>query len=540
MLNGKSRQRKMIFLIHRGRYVETRGMRRLARQREAIVAIGLLLSVTGSPGAGAAETRLLATCEEPVQAAGGTPASVSCDVRANGFAVFADVKAALKGGTGDLKARFKAFDPGEQGATTAYLIQMMPNGRRTTLSQMGDAVVTFTDQRQGKRRFSAHTFGNELTLIADSGASKAEFVRQIIAVKPAGTKVQLYKVALQAVEALAKESGGRKALVILGDGTSDDTTYGHDQVVKAARDAGVAIHVLGYYDDRTDRPKFQNLSRLAADTGGYAAEVKQGYNRDFTKEIVTSRFVGELLENGGTLTADLAGPSGAQTLVLTASLAGGATLAAEEKVDVPAAPQPTFETTLRQSEPEPAPEPAGLGDWLSDNALLLIGALAALLGVGAFAYQRYGRPRTSGALQAAEVHDDAPEPVTQVNDVTTGGSEGDGESEPLRDAEGRPVIYGWLETVDGNASRHPLRTTNVRVGRHRDNDICLQNDSISRRHAVLHYNPETRRFVITDLGGGNGVIVNRTKYKSRELNDGDMVELGEVRLRFRAETEFSA
>lgn len=55
---------------------------------------------------------------------------------------------------------------------------------------------------------------------------------------------------------------------------------------------------------------------------------------------------------------------------------------------------------------------------------------------------------------------------------------------------------------------------------------------------MLHYNADTRRFVITDLGGGNGVLVNKTKYKSRELNDGDTVELGEVRLRFRAETEF--
>jgi hypothetical protein len=36
------------------------------------------------------------------------------------------------------------------------------------------------------------------------------------------------------------------------------------------------------------------------------------------------------------------------------------------------------------------------------------------------------------------------------------------------------------------------------------------------------------------------VVVNKARYKSRELNDGDTVELGEVRLRFRAETEFQA
>ena len=43
-----------------------------------------------------------------------------------------------------------------------------------------------------------------------------------------------------------------------------------------------------------------------------------------------------------------------------------------------------------------------------------------------------------------------------------------------------------------------------------------------------------RRFVITNLGTGNGVIVNKVKKDSHELHDGDLVELGEVRLRFHA------
>ena len=70
-------------------------------------------------------------------------------------------------------------------------------------------------------------------------------------------------------------------------------------------------------------------------------------------------------------------------------------------------------------------------------------------------------------------------------------------------------------------------------------DICLQNDSISRRHALLHFNADNCRFVITDLGGNNGVIVNNIKQQSHELNDGDLVELGEVRLRFRSNVEAS-
>lgn len=506
-------------------------MRRPTRQREAIVAIGLLLSVLGSSGASAAETKLIAKCQPPEAAAGtaGSP-TLSCDVRANGFAVFNDVKAVLKGEAGELETKFEAFDPANEGATTAYLIQLLPNGRRGTLSQMGDAVVTFADRRDSKRRFTAYTFANDLTLVSDSGASKNEFARQIIAVKPASATIQLYKVLLQAIEALAKESGERKALVLLADGTSDDTGYSHDQVVKAAKDAGVIIHVLGYYDDRAERPKFQKLLRLAEDTGGYATEVKQGSGKDFTKDVVTPRFVGEVLENGGWVKATLKGPAGPQTVEFSATLSEGTVLKAEEKVEVPAAAQPGFDTTIERSvgsdTKDRADAPGGILDWVSENALLLAG-LGALAGLGIAGFLLY-RPK-------ATVKETAADPPSGAEPAVPGD---ESHGELLRDADGRPVIYGWLEGLDGDAGRHPLRTTNVRVGRHRDNDICLQNDSISRRHAVLHYNADTRRFVITDLGGGNGVLVNKTKYKSRELNDGDTVELGEVRLRFRAETEF--
>jgi hypothetical protein len=510
------------------------------------MALGLLLlSVLGSFGASAAQTKLVTKCQVPGATGPAIPApsdgravqpKLSCDVRANGFAVFNGVKASLKGGEGELETKFEAFDPSAQGATTAYLIQTLPNNRRATLSQMGDAVVTFTDRRDGKRRFTAYAFANDLTLISDSGASKNEFVRQMIAVKPASATVQLYKVVLQAVEALIKEPGDRKNLVILADGTSDDTGYSHDQVIKAARDAGITIHVLGYYDDRADRPKFQTLSRLAEDTGGYAAEIKQGPGKDLTKDIVTSRFVGEVLENGGLLTAALKGPPGSQTVEISATLAEGAPLKAEEKVEIPPPPQPSFPTPSDRTSGSdtPASESTSGGpiDWLADNAVL-VGVLAVLLGLGAAGYAVY-RPGLVEYVSEARVLDRR----SGDDDVTT--ADDGGEGEILRGADGTPAVYGWLEMIDGNALRHPLRTTNVRVGRHRDNDICLLNDSISRRHAVLHYNADTRRFVITDLGGGNGVVVNKTKYKTRELNDGDTVELGEVRLRFRAETEFLA
>ena len=469
-------------------------------------------------------------------------------MRVNGLAAIEDVKVVVKGHSDDLAAKFEPYDAATHATTTAYLIQLMPNARRATLTQMGDAVVTFTSAREGKRRFTAYTFSEGLSLVSDSGASNPEFVRQIIAIKPATSKIQLYKSALDAVEALAKEPGERKALVILGDGTTEDTDASHDQIVKAAKAAGVTIHSLGYYDAAAQRSNFEKLSRLAEETGGYAAEVKQGpgKDRDFTKQIVTNRFTPELLENGGTLSVNLNGPAGTQTLVLSATLANGEKLEAEQTVVIPAPPQPVFETTVEPSEPES--ESGGVG-WLG-----LVAGLAVLLGGGAFAALKFRQRQAAGAVDApveaveppASAAQNIAAPETTRPKAPTKPSPPPAPAEPSvvspppAEHQAKPAVYGWLETVDGSAARRPLPTMNVSLGSDRDNDICLQNDSISRRHAVLHYNTETRRFVITDLGAGNGVVVNKTKYKSRELNDGDVVELGEVRLRYRADTEFSA
>jgi hypothetical protein len=540
LLNAIPRQRK----IAADSDIGDVSMRQPARQRTTGVAIGLLCSVLGSFAAGAEPLRLITACDEVAS----PNAALRCNVRVNGPAEIENIEVAIKGQTDGLAATFEPYDTATHATTTAYLIQLMPNARRATLTQMGDAVVTFTSAREGKRRFTAYTFAEGLSLVSDSGASNPEFVRQIIAIKPAASKIQLYKSALAAVDALAKEPGERKALVILGDGTSEDTEATHEQVVKAAKDAGVTIHSVGYYDVAAQRSNFEKLSRLAEETGGYAAEVKQGPGRDkdFTKQIVNSRFAPTLLENGGTLSVNLNAPAGTQTLVFSATLANGEKLEAEQAVVIPAAPQPAFETTVeRSSEPEPD---GGMG-WLA-----LFAGLAVLLGGGAFAALKLRQHRGAGATEpdapavAVEPPTARPQDVAAPETTRSKAPTRPSPPPPARveppipthrppdpEHEVKPAVYGWLEAVDGSAARHPLRTTNVRVGRHRDNDICLQNDSISRRHALLHYNTETRRFVITDLGAGNGVVVNKTKYKSRELNDGDVVELGEVRLRYRAD-----
>jgi hypothetical protein len=83
----------------------------------------------------------------------------------------------------------------------------------------------------------------------------------------------------------------------------------------------------------------------------------------------------------------------------------------------------------------------------------------------------------------------------------------------------------------GRAGEHFLpegeRTT---IGRSPDNDIFLDDVTVSRQHAVLLQ--RGGEFFIEDLGSLNGTYVNRRRIESARLESGDEVQVGKYRLTF--------
>jgi pSer/pThr/pTyr-binding forkhead associated (FHA) protein/tetratricopeptide (TPR) repeat protein len=68
------------------------------------------------------------------------------------------------------------------------------------------------------------------------------------------------------------------------------------------------------------------------------------------------------------------------------------------------------------------------------------------------------------------------------------------------------------------------------IGRTQENDIVLNHKSISRHHAKVIRDGD--RYVVVDLESANGVRVNGAEYERVELQSGDVVELGHMRMRF--------
>ena len=75
-----------------------------------------------------------------------------------------------------------------------------------------------------------------------------------------------------------------------------------------------------------------------------------------------------------------------------------------------------------------------------------------------------------------------------------------------------------------------LGRASVVIGRTDENDVQLNHRSISRHHAKVVRDGD--RYTIVDLQSANGVRVNGDDYERIELNPGDIVELGHVKMRF--------
>jgi pSer/pThr/pTyr-binding forkhead associated (FHA) protein len=96
----------------------------------------------------------------------------------------------------------------------------------------------------------------------------------------------------------------------------------------------------------------------------------------------------------------------------------------------------------------------------------------------------------------------------------------------------RPPAGRYLELDDGEERvLLPLRPGTTHVGRAFAADVVLDDQSVSRRHAIIHQRTTGTR--ILDDRSANGTYVNGRRTTAAELTDGDVVVLGRVVLTYR-------
>lgn len=71
----------------------------------------------------------------------------------------------------------------------------------------------------------------------------------------------------------------------------------------------------------------------------------------------------------------------------------------------------------------------------------------------------------------------------------------------------------------------------ISMGRARDNDIVVENLSVSRNHSRIRKDDEGK-YIITDLNSANGTYVNNVRINKTELMDDDIISIGKHQIHF--------
>jgi len=79
---------------------------------------------------------------------------------------------------------------------------------------------------------------------------------------------------------------------------------------------------------------------------------------------------------------------------------------------------------------------------------------------------------------------------------------------------------------------YPVTEEETLIGRNPTTDITLLDDGISREHALILWDPDSRVYSIEDLQSTNGTKINGKRVRSATLSDGDEIQIGHTRFTF--------
>lgn len=445
---------------------------------------------------------------------------VVCDIRTDYLkAQVQDVVATINGKS--VERTYESFDRAPRKTTYYVLVQQSTHPKNVA------QIVELLASRPGQgRNFGVATFTDKFEEHLAIGATRSDIdkFKDRGPSQKADAPSALYVAANEAMNKLTGFRSDRRALVIFSDGrVTNLDTRDKDKLLKTAREQNVLIYSV-FVGTGAKGSEINVMQALRSESNGVfiewpCAETScKALNTDVRSPNVKTLIEEFLLymERGGILRIATTVPRGAE-IPVEVKFTDGTTLRENLKV---------VDGCAVSSCPQNGPFDAAL-EWLSQNVIIASAGGVAALGLLVLGVALMRRRGTNGMGEEDMSGTMRPGGTVAMSTQEVGHTQIIGPA-----VENPPQqVYAWLQFLDAEARRIPIGSTNVRIGRGRDNEIILSNKTVHRQHAVIKRSSEGR-FSIHDLGGANTVKVNNQPTYQQDLIDNDMIELGEVRMRF--------
>ena len=347
------------------------------------------------------------------------------------------------------------------------LIDTSDPRRQAIVEKKVSAVKKILESANNNTYIGIATFYDGLHEILETTNNTITFEQVLDDVQAVGQITEFYRSLLEALEKVKTISADRRFVMILSDGNAEDTAYSQEDILNAKNSVGIIS--LGYPNSQTDRIHLQNLRQLSEETYGIYLEASVEENVIPDQSLMD---IVPTLESGGIIDIDLSKNYTAGN-VLTIGIKTNQ----DEEIE--------FQLT---------PDFDILAYWkfrILSQKQLFGGLIAIILLVFLLwiLYRIKSKPKQLSGKVLAKI-----------------------------------------ELMDSNENWFEIKSEKISIGRKRDNDLVIENKTVSSRHAILQLSREGK-WVVIDTNSTNGVIVNRKLIKQAMLNDGTIIELGDVRLR---------
>jgi FHA domain/von Willebrand factor type A domain len=416
--------------------------------------------------------------------------------------------------SGTMELAVKDAQNAKEDVTAIYfLIDTSDPARQNVIDKNIQQIERLLIASKPAHRLGLASFDKKLRILAPIGSSKSQITASTKEIKAEGKTTELFRSLLLTIEKLSRTNASRKAIYLFSDGQAEDKAYFHSDVVKAARRKGVVINGIGFPRSVSLSVALQTLRRLSEETGGIFTEAdsnydladkfyRQPYNNidkgeDFTVDITS--LVANALTPRAEVTLDFTTDIGNLKIKVPVSLPLTNTVKPTMAVASPIAAVPV-QPEIRVVTPISEPEKIDFWLWYGLPIALVFLFLIALITVILI----YRKQPDKSALTSNTQQQSKP--------------------------------FAYLVSQEDQSKRYPILNTTWRIGRSRDNELSLDDSSVSRRHAEIHrYN--NGNFFIMDMQSLNGIYVNDEQVSNKKLQEGDMIEIGDIYLRFTHQPE---